>query len=231
VNQDSLSSILDRSQAVIFDLDGVIADTEPLKFAAYQTVFREVYGVELPVEDVGWRGMKEQSVIAYWFDKLQLTGEPEQLILRKRAAYHSLLTSGQIKAVAGAIEFVHWLSSTGKLLGIATSSSCQEAMMVLGSLGLTTAFNGIVTRDNVQQLKPYPEVYLNAASLLGVQPSTCVVFEDSKSGIKAAKAAGMFCVGVLTSFTSDALAQADQTINNFMRLLTHAESPNFKLTP
>ncbi|NER80025.1 MAG: HAD hydrolase-like protein, partial [Leptolyngbya sp. SIO1D8] len=81
----SLGSFLNTCQAVIFDLDGVISDTEPLKFAAYQAVFREVYGVELPAEDVTWRGMKEPSVIAYWFDKLQLTGAPEELIRAKRA--------------------------------------------------------------------------------------------------------------------------------------------------
>lgn len=221
MSQDTLYSIINRSKAVIFDLDGVIADTEPLKFAAYQAAFREVYGVELPVEDVGWQGMKEKSVIAYWFDKLQLTGEVEKLILLKRAAYQSFLAAGQITAIPGAIEFVHWLYSIGKLRGIATSSSCQEAMMVLGSLGLKTAFNGIVTRDNVQQLKPHPEVYLNAASLLGVQSSACVVFEDSKSGVSAAKSAGMFCVGLTTSFSRKAMDRADQIITDFTNLFIY----------
>jgi len=219
VSQDSLSLILSNCQAVIFDLDGVIADTEPLKFAAYQAVFREAYGVELPAEDVAWRGMKEQSVIAYWFNKFQLTGEPEQLIQAKRAAYHSFLEKGQISPVPGVVEFVHYLESSQKRRGVATSSSRQEALTVLKSLGLAIAFNAIATRDDVQQLKPHPEVYLKVASTLGVSPSECVVFEDSQSGVRAAKAAGMFCVGVLTSFSSADLAHADRTIANFAELI------------
>ncbi|HHP7245820.1 MAG TPA: HAD family hydrolase [Elainellaceae cyanobacterium] len=215
---DSLISVLHQCHAVIFDLDGVIADTEPLKFAAYQAVFRETYGVELPAEDITWRGMKEQSVIAYWFDKFQLTGEPEKLIQAKRAAYQSFLEEGRVTAVSGVIEFIHWLQSVEKLRGVATSSSRREATMVLENLGLTTAFSQLVTRDDVQQLKPHPEVYLSAASALGVQPSTCVAFEDSQSGVSAAKSSGIFCVGVLTSFSSDALAHADQTIANFTEL-------------
>ena len=221
MNPDALSSILDRSQAVIFDLDGVIADTEPLKFAAYQTVFREVYGVELPTEDMTWKGMSEQSVITYWFEKLQLTGEPEKLILAKRAAYYSFLELGKITAVAGVIDFVHWLCSVEKLRGVATSSSYQEAIMVLGSLGLSTAFNGIVTRNDVKQLKPHPEVYLRIASRLGIQPSSCLVFEDSQSGVSAAKAAGMSCVGLTTSFSKKAMDQADQIITDFTNLLIY----------
>jgi HAD superfamily hydrolase (TIGR01509 family) len=162
--------------------------------------------------------MKEQSVIAYWFDKFQLTGEPEKLIQAKRAAYQSFLEEGRVTAVSGVIEFIHWLQSVEKLRGVATSSSRREATMVLENLGLTTAFSQLVTRDDVQQLKPHPEVYLSAASALGVQPSTCVAFEDSQSGVSAAKSSGIFCVGVLTSFSSDALAHADQTIANFTEL-------------
>lgn len=219
MSQGSLSLILSNCQAVIFDLDGVIADTEPLKFTAYQTVFRETYGVELPAEDVAWRGMKEQSVIAYWFDKFQLTGEPEKLIQAKRAAYHSFLEKGQISPIPGVVEFVHHLESSQKRRGVATSSSRQEALTVLKSLGLAIAFNEIATRDDVQQLKPHPEVYLKVASILGVSPSECVVFEDSRSGVRAAKAASMFCVGVLTSFSKTDLSHADQTITNFMELI------------
>jgi HAD superfamily hydrolase (TIGR01509 family) len=220
MSQDSLSLILSNFQAVIFDLDGVIADTEPLKFAAYQAVFREAYGVELPAEDVAWRGMKEQSVIAYWFDKFQLTGEPERLIQEKRAVYHSFLEKGQISPVPGVVEFVHRLESSQKRRGVATSSSRQEALTVLKGLGLEIALKAITSRDDVRQLKPHPEVYMKAASTLGIAPSQCVVFEDSQSGVRAAKAAGMFCVGVLTSFSSADLVYADQTIDNFTELIS-----------
>jgi HAD superfamily hydrolase (TIGR01509 family) len=219
VSCSSLSSVLSKCQAVIFDLDGVIADTEPLKFAAYQTVFREAYGIELPTEDVTWRGMKEQSVIAYWFNKFQLTGEPKKLIQAKRAAYHSFLERGQISPVPGINKFVQWLELTQKLRGVATSSSRQEAVTVLENLGIVKAFNAIATRDDIQQLKPHPEVYLTVASTLRIHPSKCVVFEDSQSGVSAAKAAGMFCVGVLTSFSEADLAHADQTIIDFTELI------------
>ncbi|ASC70437.1 Phosphorylated carbohydrates phosphatase [Halomicronema hongdechloris C2206] len=213
-----LDSILDSCQAVIFDMDGVIADTEPLKFQAYQFVFREEYGIELPIEDIAWRGMKEQSVIAYWFNKFQLVGDPQKLIEDKRAAYHSLLVQGKITAIPGIMAFIKYLRSLGKLRAVATSSSCQEAVMVLEALHIRDAFHQVITRDDVQRMKPDPEVYLAAASALGANPSNCIVFEDSQSGVGAAKAAGMFCVGVLTSFSRKSLGPVDQVINDFTDL-------------
>ncbi|MBP0001883.1 MAG: HAD family phosphatase [Cyanobacteria bacterium SID2] len=216
---ESIGLVLDRCQAVIFDLDGVLADTEPLKFAAYQQVFRQVYGVELPESDVGWRGMKEQSVIEYWFDKFQLTGEVKPLVRAKREAYQTLLHQGSIPAVPGSVEFVRHLDTTAKRFGLATSSSRREATTVLDGLNLSSSFKVMTTRDEVQQLKPDPEVYLKTASALNVPPEDCMVFEDSQSGVKAAKAAGMFCIGLTTSFSIEALSQADRTIANFTELL------------
>lgn len=214
----AFNSMLDSCQAVIFDMDGVIADTEPLKFQAYQSVFQDEYGVKLPVEDVAWRGMKEQAVIAYWFNKLNLVGNPQKLIEAKRAAYYSLLMAGKITAVPGVIEFIKCLESLGKLRAVATSSSRKEAVAVLDGLQLINLFDQIKTRDDVQEMKPDPEVYLRVASALEVHPSKCIVFEDSESGVSAAKAADMFCVGVLTSFSRESLRFADVTINDFLDL-------------
>ncbi len=218
MSAEALHSVLRQCQAVIFDLDGVMADTEPLKFAAYRKVFQEAYGVELPASDVAWRGMKEQSVIDYWFGRFQLTGDSEKLIQAKRIAYQGLLQKGHVTAIPGAIDFVHQIKDASKVCGLATSSSRQEATTVLEGLNLSSAFDVVMTRDDVQNLKPHPEVYLKTALALNSPPSDCVVFEDSQSGVSAAKSAGMFCVGLMTSFSREALCRADQTIANFTEL-------------
>jgi HAD superfamily hydrolase (TIGR01509 family) len=215
----AIQNALQHCKAVLFDLDGVIADTEPLKFAAYQQVFQETYGVELPVSDVSWRGKKEQAVMQYWFECFNLSGDVESLVQDKRQAYHQLLNSGNIPAVEGAVEFIHLIKSWPRVCGVATSSSQKEAQMVLGHLGVRTHLDALVTRDDVQNLKPKPDVYLQASKLLGILPENCVVFEDSQAGVQAAKSAGALCVGVLTSFSNMALAQADFTIPNFTELL------------
>jgi HAD superfamily hydrolase (TIGR01509 family) len=216
----AIQEALQHCQAVLFDLDGVIADTEPLKFAAYQQVFQETFGVELPATDVSWRGKQEQAVMQYWFEQFDLSGDIAALVQAKRSAYHQLIHSDRIPAVAGVIEFIQRLKSTpGKGSGVATSSSQQEAQTVLGTLGVLPLFDVLVTRDDVQNLKPEPDVYLKAAALLRVKPENCVVFEDSQAGVHAAKSAGAVCIGVLTSFAPTALAHADFTIANFTDLL------------
>ena len=215
---ETISSVLKQCQAIIFDLDGVIADTETLKFAAYQQVFQAFYGIELPASDVAWRGMKEHSVIDYWFNKFELTGDSEKLIRAKREAYRDLLRKGHISAIPGAIDFVSQIKNSEKVCGLATSSSRQEATTVLEGLNLSSAFDVVTTRDEVENLKPHPEVYLKTALALKSPPSDCVVFEDSESGVSAAKSAGMFCVGLMTSFSREALYKADQTISNFTEL-------------
>lgn len=219
---ETVRSILKQYQAVIFDLDGVIADTEPLKFAAYQQVFQEIYGIELPASDLAWRGMKEQSVIDYWFGKFQLTGDSKKLIRAKREAYRVLLQKGHITAIPGAIDFVRQIMDSPKVCGLATSSSRQEATTVLECLNLLSAFDVITTRDNVQNLKPHPEVYLRTALALKSLPSACVVFEDSQSGVSAAKSARMFCVGLMTSFSRETMSEADQIITDFTELLSNS---------
>ena len=225
---EDLHSVLNQCQAVIFDLDGVIADTEPLKFAAYAQVFQAVHGIELPAADVAWRGMKEQSVIDYWFGKFQLTGDSQTLIRSKREAYQGLLQKGHITPIPGAIDFVRQIKDASKVCGLATSSSRQEATTVLERLNLSSAFDIVTTRDDVQNLKPDPEVYLKTALTLKSLPSACVVFEDSQSGINAAKSAGIFCVGLMTSFSREALNRADRTITDFTELAELSLSPVFR---
>jgi HAD superfamily hydrolase (TIGR01509 family) len=219
MSAEAVQTVLEQCQAVIFDLDGVIADTEPLKFAAYQAVFQEVYGIELPASDITWRGMKEQSVINYWFSKFQLVGDLEKLVQAKRIAYQDFLHKERVTAIPGVIDFVHRLKELSKVCGVATSSSRQEAKIVLECLDLSLAFDIVITRDDVQKLKPHPEVYLQAALALKSPPRNCVVFEDSQSGVNAAKAAGMFCIGLMTSFSEEALSMADAIIADFTELL------------
>jgi beta-phosphoglucomutase len=215
----AIQEALQQCQAVLFDLDGVIADTEPLKFAAYQQVFWKTFGVELPAADVSWRGKKEQAVMQYWFERFNLSGDIPALVQAKRSAYATFLAEGKVLSVAGVLAFLQHIKLLGKLCALATSSSRKEAIAVLDHLELTPYFDALVTRDDVQQMKPQPEVYLKAAQALGVAPENCLVFEDSQTGIIAAKQANTFCVALETSFSRADLFAADDIIADFKDLL------------
>lgn len=216
---NSLRSILRKCQAVIVDMDGVVADTEPLKFAAYQEVFRDTYGVHLPADDVSWRGMKEEAVIDYWLHQFQLTGDHHDVIQAKRLAYRQLLRQGKVQPIPGVITFLQRARYESKLCGLATGSSRDDQSFVLSCLGLEKAFDAIVTLNDIHSPKPDPEIYFATAKLLGVRPIQCVVFEDSPSGVQAAKSAGMCCVGLTTSFAASALGIADFAVSDFTQLL------------
>ena len=215
---NSLRSILGRCQALILDMDGVVADTEPLKFAAYQEVFRDTYGVHLPEDDVCWRGMKEESVIGYWLRQFQLRGDHHDLIQAKRLAYRQLLRQGGVQPIPGVIAFLQRARYESKLCSLATGSSRDDQSFVLSCLGLENAFDAIVTLDDIHSPKPDPEIYFTTAELLGVRPIQCVVFEDSPSGAQASVSAGMYCVGLTTSFPASALGSADFVVSDFTQL-------------
>jgi beta-phosphoglucomutase len=215
---NTITLALVTAKAIIFDLDGVIVATEPLKFRAYQHVFKAVYYIELPETEVEWRGMKEEAVIHFWFRKFNLTGNCQKLIEAKRQAYRDLLKITNLNTIKGIKNFLQVLKIQQKKCALATSSNRLDALAILTRLNLEVFFDSIKTGDDVTLLKPSPQIYLETAQELQVQPKDCLVFEDSPSGIQAAKAAEMVCIGVTTSFSPDQLALADYTISDFSQL-------------
>ncbi len=195
-------------RGVIFDMDGVLIDSEPLHCRATQEILAG-YGVTMTEADYYGR------YIAYsdW--------EIMELLLPDAAArpaaaeaksrrYLALVASG----VTAFPDGLALLSRTdGWRVGLATGSMRYEAELALTSLGIRDRFQTIVTREDCVNGKPDAEPFLRAAQGLGVPPARCVVIEDSPGGIRAAKAAGMYCVAVTHSCPGDQLREADVVVD------------------
>jgi HAD superfamily hydrolase (TIGR01509 family) len=206
---ESGEAVVADNRAVIFDMDGVLINSEPLHFRATQEILT-AYGVVMTEADYFDR------YIAYSDRELMelLLSEPG---LRSAAAeakgrrYLELVGSG-------APAFPDGLCLLGRIegwrVGLATGSTRHEAELALGSLGIRDRFQAIVTREDCVNGKPHPEPFLRAAEALGLPPHRCVVIEDSPGGIQAAKAAGMRCVAVTHSCPQSSLGEADLVVDD-----------------
>lgn len=197
-------------KAVIFDLDGVIIDSEPLHFEADVLTMRD-YGMELTeavlISYVGTSGPE------MWAELIGKYGIPDTLpnIIAKQLHHKKeLLAEATLTAIPGVRELLECIKHSGFRIGLASSSSRFFIEAVITSLGIAGYFEAVASGEEVALSKPAPDVFLRAAELLGVKPEHCVVIEDSANGVRAAKAAGMRCIGFvnLNSGMQD-LAAAD----------------------
>lgn len=202
------SALLPR--AVMFDYDGVLVNSEPIHRMAWAQIFR-ARGVCVSEADFAWSvGRRDITFAERIVTKFRLSEEPETIRNEKRAVYLRMLQT-KVRAFEGIPELLRHLGSS-RPLGLVTSSMLGEVEVGLDNLGLREHFDTLVTSEDVQQHKPHPEPYLLCAQRLCVAPADCVAFEDSPSGIRAAKAAGMRVVALTTTFARAELAEADEII-------------------
>lgn len=201
---------------VIFDFDGVIADTERLHLQAYQDVLRN-HGMALSREDYEARylGFDDVGVFATVAADLGFTlghGELQRLIEAKGRRYTELVGAGEV-VFPDAPECIERLAAD-LILGVASGALHQEIEDILNGAGLRRHFSAIVAADDVEHTKPAPDSYVRAVELLNAQlgrpasPAGFVAIEDSRWGIEAAIAAGLPCVGVTTTYDASALPGA-----------------------
>ena len=184
--------------AVIFDLDGLLADTECLHCRAYQMALLE-HGVELRDWDYAEHWVRYGKGIADWIAMRGLELDPHALRLRKAQHYLDLLRSS-LRPMEGALDLLELLHGRTKL-ALASSSYRDAIDGVLAGLGIRHFFKVIVSGLDVAHVKPAPDIFLKAARDLGVEPERCVVLEDAEKGVIAARLAGMRCIAVPNDYT------------------------------
>jgi HAD superfamily hydrolase (TIGR01509 family) len=203
------------TDAVVFDLDGVIVDSEHVWDEVREELSRERGGRWHPGAQRDMMGMSSTEWSRYMHDVIGLSEPPEeisaQVVRRLLARYRD-----ELPLVPGAVEAVRRLASAFPL-GLASSSNREVIDAVLELAGLTACFRATVSSEEVAHGKPAPDVYLEAAARLGVDPRVCVAIEDSHNGIRSAKAAGMAVVATPNPRYppgEDALAEADAVIES-----------------
>ena len=182
-------------KAIIFDLDGLLVDSEPIWHAAYE-IFLKNHGVvnkpEVYKKMIG-RGLRENMVIAR--DELGVKGDVEELLGEIRGIFYSLLSSRRDVLMQGVIELLQKLDSYK--LPVATGGHTKDkCSQILKNIGIDKYFDVVVSSDDVDKGKPAPDVYLETIRQLGLSSKGCLVLEDAVNGVVAAKSAGIKVFGV-----------------------------------
>jgi beta-phosphoglucomutase len=200
---------MDRPYGVIFDMDGVLVDSEPFITRAAMTMFAEK-GLQVKPEDFHpFIGTGENRFIGGVAEKYNF---PLKFPDTKEQTYDIYLDiiRGELKPLPGVYEFIDRCRALGKKLAVASSADRRKVEGNLREIRLDPArFDAIVVGEDVEHKKPDPEIFLLAARRLGLEPKDCLVIEDAVSGVAAAKAAGCRCLALTTSFTRDRLLAAD----------------------
>ena len=203
-----------RFAAIIFDMDGVIVDSEPLHQKAFETLFEELgrkhdHGIVFHE----YYGRSDKVLLKDFIEKHKVPFELEDLTQRKLKYFVRYLRERR-PVFTELHSLVPELARLYKL-AIASSNFRSVIDVVMEISGLRSHYNVIVGYEDIRFTKPDPEIYFTAAQRLGVRPSQCCVIEDAAMGVQAAKMAGMTCIGLTTSLPPAKLRQADFIANNY----------------
>jgi beta-phosphoglucomutase len=203
---DRVDGALDTVEGVVFDLDGTLVANMGIHAEAFA---RFVSRHGLPPLDEAARarldGKRNRDIFPELFGRELAEPDLVAYASEKEALYREL-SRGRLTPLNGLARLLDRLEARGIPAALATSAPADNVRHTLAELGLVTRLGRVARSDEVPRGKPHPDVFLAAARLIGAHPARCLAFEDSPSGVLAARAAGMTCVAVLTSFSADLFA-------------------------
>ncbi|MBI4778612.1 HAD family phosphatase [Candidatus Desantisbacteria bacterium] len=202
-------------KAIIFDMDGLMVDTESLYSIALQKIAQKRgkdFTLELKRAMIGRQGRVSMNIFR---EHLGLTESAEELLIEREDVYGELLNEAELVPMPGLLELLLLTCTMAIPMAIASSSSECWIRIVIDKLGIADRFKAIVSGNNVENGKPCPDVYLLAAKKLGILPQYCLALEDTPTGMEAAKRAGMICVAVPNQYSEGLdFSMADMVINS-----------------
>lgn len=188
-------------KAAIFDVDGILVDTEPFASKAYESIIL-TFGKKPKLQNSGLfqvSGMRESEVLTLIQEEYGITESIESLQKRRNQFYQDNLKKP--KPMAGVIKLLRVLQKHKIQLAVASSSTNYRISMKLSLTKTKEFFEKIVSAEEVKRGKPYPDIFLETAKQLGIMPKNCLVFEDSQNGVISAHDAGMKVIAVPTIYT------------------------------
>jgi beta-phosphoglucomutase len=208
-------------KAILWDMDGVIADSYSFHFAAWQEAFAK-RGIKFTKEDfTKLFGTRNDFIIGSIMGR-KLPERDVKIMVQEKEENFRRKATGNIKPFPGAVKLLNAIKKGNFKLGLVSSAPKENIELVLSELNLEGMFDCIVFGQEVSESKPSPQIYLLAARELGVTPNDCLVIEDSPLGVKAAKTAGMKCLAVANTHPRPKLREADKVVDSLenMDLIT-----------
>jgi len=210
-------------KAVIFDMDGVLIESEPLHYQAYHKMFKDV-NIEVPDSLYeSFTGKATLNICSELRDIYNLNESPETLVNIKRKHFDYIFENDpDFDLMEGVLDLIKDYHKNGLTMVLGSSATMVSIERIFNKFNLNQYFKAKLSGADLKESKPHPEIFIKAAEATGFNKDECMVIEDATSGIKAAKAAGIFCVG-FDSFHSknQDYSQADLVVKNLEDLHYH----------
>ncbi|MFS8894823.1 HAD family phosphatase [Synechococcus sp. R3-13] len=215
----------DVTAGLLFDMDGVIVDSEPIHARAGAIALQRCHlSLDLAPISLQFKGRTDRDMFEYLVQHQTDTPPAERPLLVQRLIEEKAKAFGELLAevplVPGVLEFLAASRRRFSALAVTTSAIRRDQAQIFQRFDLHRWFDAVITAEDIQRAKPDPEPYLKTAAAVGLDPALCWVIEDSTHGIRAAKGAGCFAVGLTTAFTAEELrhAGADVVVDSFAEL-------------
>jgi HAD superfamily hydrolase (TIGR01509 family) len=204
------------NRLVIFDMDGVLLNSEKLYLEMNQHWFKEI-GVNLPIEKhQTFVGISAKKMWHYLKEENNLSESVETYIELEKELKNKTLRTSELVPTQGVVHFLEFLKKNNCTLAIASSGLLKNIELILSKLNMVDYFDLIVSGEQVAKGKPEPDIFLKVSTHFKQHPEKCIVIEDSANGVKAAKSAGMYCVGYYNPDSGNQdLSTSDLIIDSF----------------
>ncbi|MHA1967597.1 MAG: HAD family hydrolase [Candidatus Hodarchaeales archaeon] len=210
----------DDIKALILDCDGVIVDSEPLSCKAWNVVFEREYNINIGTGYEKILGTNTRFAAEFYLKKNYLDVS-ENILSRlselKEEAYIEL-ADGRLRSIPSVERIIQQARSLDWKIAVASSGIKSKIQFSLKQVGLDGQFDALIGSDERLRGKPYPDIFLESASQIGINPDHCIALEDTPNGIQAAKEAGMYVIAITTTFLANKLENADLVISSFDEL-------------
>ena len=209
-----------RFEALIFDCDGVIVDSEKYSCGAWNVLMKEEYNIDIGTNYDAILGKNGIYTAKYYLEMNNLEHNPrllEELSRKKEEVYYRIAGSN-LKPVSGVQKVIEDAKKLRMKIAVASSGTLEKINFSLNEINLRDEFETIICADDVKKSKPAPDIFITAMKKLNVLPEKSIVIEDSISGITAAKLSGAFTIGITTSHLKETLKEADLIIDKFQDL-------------